>query len=423
MSVWISMLNGGAVSIFGSVLSAAFCNALSTKRNRRIFWCSVLLMLIFQCAAYALWEGAFLRKIYPLIMHLPLMLILYLLTGKLLWPLISILSAYLCCQMRRWFALLAIEIFSGGTVLQDTVELVITLPLILFFLYFVSPVVQRLLDSPVKIQCQFGAIPALYYGFDYLTRVYTKFLYSGSPVAVEFMPFVCCVLYLIFLAYNSAEERKRNQLQQRQKSLDIQLAQAVQEIDSLRESQALTRQYRHDLRHHLQYLSVCMENGQIDVAQTYITGICKEIEAQAVKHYCENEAANLILSAFAGRAGKESIHMNVKGVLPDFIMVSDSDLCVLLSNALENALHACQSLTAEGKDCSIDVQFYERQGKFFLQIKNPCREGIRFEKGIPVADRPDHGIGIQSICAIVERYNGMYNFFIQDGQFVLQLSL
>lgn len=317
MSSWISILNGGAVSIFGSLLSAAFCNALGTKRNRRIFLCCMVVVLLFQGGVYFLWEDEFLRQVYPLVMHLPLMLVLYILTGKLLWPFVSILSAYLCCQLRRWTALLAVEMFSGGVAMQDAVELMITFPMLIFLLYFVAPVVQQQSDCPIKIQCQFGLVPALYYVFDYLTRVYTDFLYSGSPVAVEFMPFVCCVLYLVLLLYNSTEERKRSQLEQVQKSLDLQLSQAVKEINALRESQALAVQYRHDLRHHLQYLSVCMENGQQDLAQTYISSIRKEIEAHVVQHYCENETANLVISAFAGRAQKVGISMDVKGVLPD----------------------------------------------------------------------------------------------------------
>ena len=423
MSAWISILNGGAVSIFGSLLSASFCKALGTKRNRLIFFYCMIFLLAIQGGATFFIEDNIFRQMYPLFMHLPLLLLLYILTKRLLWSIIAILSAYLCCQLRRWLALLVVEMFSGGIVMQDTIELIITLPMLIFLLHYVSPFVRQQSDYPIKLQFQFGLVPALYYVFDYLTRVYTDFLYSGSPVAVEFMPFVCCVLYLVLLLYNSTEERKRSQLEQVQKSLDLQLSQAVKEINSLRESQALAIRYRHDLRHHLQYLSVCIENGQEDLAQTYISGICKEIETQTVRHYCENETANLVLSAFAGRAQKVGITMDVKGALPTFIMVSDSDLCVILSNALENALHACQALAHDGKETFIHVQIYEREGKFFLQVVNTCENTVRFEKGIPVTDKAGHGIGVQSICAIVERYGGIYSFEVQDGRFVLRLSL
>lgn len=425
MSFWFSLLNDVSVCFFGSVLSASFCDALDTRKNRRIFVFSMILMPLLQGLIYYLRGAEFMRQIYPLVVHLPLLLLLYILTGRLLWPLFSILTAYLCCQLRRWIALFAVAVLSGGTTMQDLVELLLTLPLLLLLLRYASPVVRQLSEYPAKIQCQFGSIPALYYVFDYLTTVYTDLLASGAPVVVEFMPFVCCAAYLVFLLYNSVRECTQNQLKQAQKSLGIQLNQAVREIDALRESQALASQYRHDMRHHLQYVSACIENGQAEQAQSYIAGICKEIEAQKVERYCENEAANLILSAFAGRAKKEGIQMKmkVKGTLPSSIPVSDSDLCVLLSNALENALHACQPIATAEEPCVIDVQFYNREDRLFLQIENPCRNKVQFENGIPVSNEPGHGIGVQSICAIVERYGGIYTFLVKNDHFILRLSI
>jgi hypothetical protein len=304
--------------------------------------------------------------------------------------------------------------------LQEIVQLLVTVPLLVVLLWLVAPAVVRLTQRPLRSQLRFGMIPAIYYVFDYLTTVYTDLLLQGGPVVVEFMPFVCCVAYLIFLLYSSAQSQKRFQLQQAQQVLDTQLVQSVREIGLLRKSQEQAKQYRHDLRHHLQYVSACSENGQADQAQAYISGICQDIEAQKVQRYCENEAANLILSAFAGRAKQEGIGMNIQGALPASTPISDSDLCVLLSNALENALNACREF---GGDCAIDVQFYSREGRFFLQVVNPCREDIPFENGVPVATKPGHGIGVQSICAIVERHGGIHTFAVQGGKFILRLSI
>lgn len=423
MSIWIVLLNAVAVSIFGSVLAAGFCNTLQTKRNRVVFGCSIVAILLLQGCLYSLWDVEALRKYYPLIVHLPLLLLLWVQTGKLLWPLISVLTAYLCCQCRRWLALLVVALFPNGVLTQDVVELILTLPLLVLLLRYVAPAMWPLMKSSIKQQLHFGAIPVLYYLFDYLTVVYTDLLFSGMPVVVEFMPSVCCVANLSFLLYHASVEQKQRQLQQEQDSLDIQLKQSVKEINALRESQELTRRYRHDLRHHLQFVSACIENGQGEQAQGYIRGICQEIESQKIHRYCENEAANLILSAFCGRAEKEGIGMHIQGVLPAAIKLPDSDLCVLLSNALENALHACRALSAEGRACTVDVQFYARGDKLFLQVTNPCAEKIEFENRIPVSRRPDHGIGVQSICAIVRRYGGIYRFLLQDGMFILRLSL
>lgn len=421
----ISLLNGAAVSVFGCLLSASFCDALQTRRNRRIFWLGTALLLISQGVAYLICNTEFQRQIYPFVLHFPLFILLCILTGKRLWPAVSILSAYLFCQIRRWLALLAVAMLSGAEMTQKLAELIFTLPLLFVLLRFAAPAVRQLAEYPVKTQCQFGLIPALYYGFDYLSRIYTDLLSGGSSVVVEFMPTVCCMAYLIFLLQTSSEAHKRSLLQQSRNNLKLQMAQAAQEISALRESQAVTVRHRHDMRHHLQYLLSCIENEQTERAKDYISEVCAEVEAQQVRRYCENETVNLILSAFVRRAENIGIEMNIRGELPAVVSVSDNDLCIILSNALENALHACLPLVAAGTACVIGVEFrlHEQSSRLFLQIINPCREEVRFEKGIPVSDRPDHGTGVQSICAVVERYGGGCTFLTQNGQFILRLFL
>lgn len=423
MNDLISFLNGAAVYLFGAILSRAFAQKLTAPRSRRIFWCSLVGIPLLQMGVTFVLGAETQRQLYPLLVHLPLLLVLYGLTRQLLWSIISVLTAYLCCQLRRWLALLVVAILQGGAVLQDLVELILTVPLLLLLLWFVAPAVRRLSEHPPKLQCQFGAIPALYYVFDYATMVYTNLLTSGSSVVVEFMPFVCCGAYLAFVLRNSAEEQRYAQLQQVQRSLDVQLKQSVREISALRESQELARQYRHDLRHHLQYISACIANGQHEQAQNYISSIDRQIEAQKVACFCENEAANLLLSAFDARAKKEGVCLAVRGALGAVPVLSDSDLCILFSNSLENALHACRPLTAAGTACTIEVQFYEREGRFFMQVTNPCNGNVRFEHGVPVSDRPGHGIGVQSICAIVHKHGGVCTFSLKDERFVLRLSV
>ena len=191
----------------------------------------------------------------------------------------------------------------------------------------------------------------------------------------------------------------------------------------MRKSQEKAISYRHDLRHHMLYLSSCIEDGQLEQAQAYIHEICSEIESHKVINFCENEAANLIFSAFSEKSQQKGISMEVRAEISRIITVSESDLCVLFSNALENALHACQKLKEKGILGSIEVLTYEKKGKLFFQVINSCDSDIVFEKGIPVTDSPGHGIGVRSICALVEKYGGIYYFSVKEGKFILRISL
>lgn len=419
----VYLLNHTFVGIFGMVLSAAFCDIAWTGRKRRVFWSSMALLLLLQGVVYYFANADFARSLYPVTTHVPLIIMLYFFSRKCLWSIISVFTAYLCCQIRRWIALIVIAVFSGGVAMQRITELVVTLPLLLLLIRFVAPSVRSVSHYTISVQCQFGLIPLLYYGFDYLTVVYTNLLLEGELAAVEFMPFVCCVAYLIFVLRISEAERTRSQLEQAQDALNIQIAQAVREIETLRESQQNAKVHRHDLRHHLQYISACIESGKTQHAQTYIRQICSEIEADKVTVFCENEAANLIFSAYAKRAENQGIPVKINAVVSHVLPVSESDLCVLLSNALENALHACQKCRDKGAPAVIEVDAYEENWKFFLQIINSCDGDVLFANGIPVTDKPGHGMGVRSICAIVERYNGIAAFLIEEGQFILRVSL
>lgn len=420
----VTLLNDAAVGVYGMILSAAFCGITWTRGKKWAYGLSMAAILLAQAAVYGMTTDLQLLKLlYPLVTHMPLVLVLAILERKLLWPTISVLTAYLCCQLRRWLALLLTALMSGGAEVQTAAELALTLPLLLGLLYFVAPAVRTIAGYKPAMQVRFGLIPAVGYLFDYLTRIYTDLLAQGTPAAVEFMPFVCCVAYLAFVLRSSAENETRLRLEQTQENLHLQVTQATREIASLRESERRASTYRHDLRHHMQYLAGCIENGRTEQAQAYIREVCAEIESQKVRVFCENETVNLILSSFAGRAEESGVPLRVRAEVPHFIPVAETDLCVLLSNALENALHACQRLRQAGQPCDIELVVYEKSGKFFLQVTNTCPPSVTFEKGLPVTREPGHGIGVRSICSIAERYNGMYSFSEKDGRFVLRVSL
>lgn len=419
----IYLINLFTVGAFGMILSIAFCDIQWTRTKVLLMAGSMAAVFIMQGIFYFGMDPAIVEYIYPLITHLPLIVVLSMLSKKCLWSAISVMIAYLCCQTRRWLALLIVAVFVGDSVMQDTIELLVTLPILLLILHFAAPSVRTVSHYTKSVQLQFGLVPALYYVFDYLTRIYTNLLSKGVLAVVEFMPFVCSVAYIIFVVQTSRERGIRTYLEQTQQILNLQVTQAIREIEMLRESWQMTKTYRHDLRHHLQYLSSCIENGQLDRAQEYIHEIYSEIESNRIMHFCANEAANLVFSAFARRAGDYGIPIRIETGIPQDIPIADSDLCVLLSNALENALHACQNCKEKGLAASIEVLAYEENGKCFLQFINSCEERIKFYHGIPITDKPGHGMGVRSICAVVEKYNGMYSFWVNDNKFILRMLL
>ena len=139
--------NTVAVGLFGIVLSAAFCNIRWTRRNVCCMVASTLAIFLIQGIVYLGIDPALGSYLYPLHTHLPLAITLCLLSHERLWPVISVLTAYLCCQLRRWLALVCVWVFSGGDRMQYAVELIVTLPLLLL----PHPLLLRLLRLPLLL--------------------------------------------------------------------------------------------------------------------------------------------------------------------------------------------------------------------------------------------------------------------------------
>ena len=78
---------------------------------------------------------------------------------------------------------------------------------------------------------------------------------------------------------------------------------------------------------------------------------------------------------------------------------------------------------AKGLSAAIDVMAYQQKDTFFIQIRNSCEAKVEFVNDIPVTRRAGQGIGVRSICAVVERYGGLYSFSAANGQFILRVSL
>jgi len=137
--------------------------------------------------------------------------------------------------------------------------------------------------------------------------------------------------------------------------------------------------------------------------------------------FCENETVNLIISSFASKAKQSDIMLAIDVKLPDLLTFSDTELCSLLSNALENAIHACQSIE-EINSRYIKMRMYSKNNKLCIDIRNSYQIEPIFHQGLPVSKEQGHGYGTKSMAHIIEKHGGLYQFSVKDGLFVFQAT-
>ena len=415
--------NYAAVLVFGLVLVFSFCSLLSTRRDKLRMALVCLAFGLLHLALFRLCGQEVLVASYPFTTHLPLFLLLVLgFRQPPLYTLLAILTAYLFCAPRQWFGFMTIFLLGRNIPLAFYgAPLLMTLPLLAAILHWFSPVMQRLKHQPPRTLCLLLLFPLSCYLLSYTFDVYTDLLYT-DPIAPSTVMSATSLFFMLFAALLISRSQKQHELQLSQQLFALQAQQQKKEMQLLWDSQEQARIYRHDLRHHLRIIDAYLSQDDVASARSCIAGINSTLDAGKVIRWTRLETLNLILSYWLERAKAEKITVTAHiqlDALPE--PLREADICLLLSNALENAVTAARKLPPA--DRSLHLCLKEEQDRLLLELKNTFAGQIAFQDGLPQNPQPGHGLGARSIAHIAETSHGIFTFGIEPPYFVLRMLL
>lgn len=417
----LGVFNYGLVLIYGLFLSTHIAGGWETKQQKRLIFALCPLFLLIQSIFRLAWGVEITKQIYPLIVHIPLVLILVFgLKKKPGLAVVSVCTAYLCCQLPRWFNL-ALTALTGSPLIGEICYTIVIVPIYLLLNRYFVRIAHDAMTYSTRILFLFGSLPFVYYIFDYSTVIYSNALYSGIPALTEFFPTALIIFYVAFLTAYHAQTRKRTQAELQKSILEVELKQSAAELESMQRAQTQTAIYRHNLRHHLTAIDGFLSNGKTKQAQEYIRNVHEDLMSITLKRYCENELVNLLCSSFAQKAEQEGVQLTVDTKLPRELPISDTELCSILSNGLENALHAVSALEPSLK--WIELYSSIRLDNLLIEVKNPYEGEVLIQNGLPITNRAGHGYGCQSIRSITEKNRGICVFEAENGIFTLRVAL
>ncbi len=166
---------------------------------------------------------------------------------------------------------------------------------------------------------------------------------------------------------------------------------------------------RHDFRQHCRLMRRYLDAGNIDALSDYLDTWAKSLPADTAHLHCEHRAASLMIDYYLGMARSAGIAVNENIVIPASLSVSDTDLCIFLGNALENAVEACAAV----QNPSIDLAVSLANTRFLvLRLINTCAKAPS-----------EPGTGLRSMQAIVDRYDGSMAYAASGGRFTLSAVL
>ena len=221
---------------------------------------------------------------------------------------------------------------------------------------------------------------------------------------------------IFLLMANSLNRNAR--LQQENQLLSMQ----QQRYESLKTAVEEARQARHDMRHQFHQISALAETGDLEGLKDYLAKTVSRIPNLDMR-FCENRAADSVVGYYCALAKREDIPFRAKLDLPQVLPVDEIDMCLVLSNLLENALEA--SLRTSAARRQIEITAYVHAERILLiEVENTFDGKVKEKNGVfRSSKRNGNGIGIQSVRHIAEKNGGASTFSNQNGVFSAKVML
>lgn len=177
--------------------------------------------------------------------------------------------------------------------------------------------------------------------------------------------------------------------------------------NALSEQMNEIRQIKYDIRHFIGVIKMLSEDGRYDELKRFLHEYDEITETEPLPVFCDNAVANSILGYYSLMAKKGHIQFNCNCSIPKRLPISDSDLCIVLGNAVENAMEACNKIDSQ-QERFVSIEARAINDQFLIKIENSYNGFINIQDGscITTKSEKSHGFGMKNIRRIVESNGG-----------------
>ncbi len=215
-------------------------------------------------------------------------------------------------------------------------------------------------------------------------------------------------LFCIMFSYKKLAEGFR--LNKEAALLEMQALYLSRYVEEAKLRYEKTKSFRHDIKNHIMVIRELLQDKKTEAALQYVEGM-EEITADiSFPVSTNNPVLDILLGNKLGIAKENGIEVQCSMLVPYPCGISDTDFCIILGNALDNAVSACNRI-CNGKQKYIHVTG-KIQGDFLLiEIENSYIGG-KSVRG---------GTGLTNIRTAVEKYHGAMEIRTEGEIFVLRI--
>ncbi|GFI15925.1 hypothetical protein IMSAGC009_01085 [Lachnospiraceae bacterium] len=189
------------------------------------------------------------------------------------------------------------------------------------------------------------------------------------------------------------------------------------------------RKVRHEMKNHMANIKGLAGAGEYGEIGDYIRRMDETMQELEYKYVTGNAVTDVIINDKCRRAEKAGIRFDADfrygGEIPVF------DMGIILNNLLDNAIEACEKLeTGKG---FIRLSLKRKKQFLILYVENSFDGAAPISKGSPLPPTTkqsilpgiitEHGIGLENVRDIAERYFGGVNIKVKGDVFHVTVML
>ena len=217
-------------------------------------------------------------------------------------------------------------------------------------------------------------------------------------------------LFCILFSYKKLQQNFRlsteiSLLEQEEHSLNQYVEEAKTRYDE-------TKSFRHDIRNHIAVVKNLLQSGKLEEAVSYMEDMDDMAEKMSFPCSTNNPVVDILVGNKLGIAKSMGIDVDCSLLLPYPCSLKDIDICIILSNALDNAIQAVKRLDA-GMEKYIHVSGRIQGDFLMMEIENSFHGKGAFKKGT----------GLSNVKKVAEKYGGAMSIETQENKFVLHVLL
>lgn len=183
------------------------------------------------------------------------------------------------------------------------------------------------------------------------------------------------------------------------------------------------REIKHDIHHFIGVMRRLVDDGELDKLKIFLNKYGEKIQKENLPIFCENVVANSIIGYYYLQSKKYGINFDSRCNIDSEIPMSDSDICIILGNTLENAIDACRQMD-NTQIRFVSVQAGKMKNQRLIMVKNSYNGRLEARDGQFVTSKvsKSHGLGIRNIKKVIESYGGFVKIEYDEKEFTLMAA-